>query len=204
MRKAIVACLLLSASVGGFAQDKPQRFTSEDGTYRFTYPAYFVRCSQETTTDQWQPADCEGMIPLCPRRENTANAACVAYPRDRYKDFREFEAAIFSAAVLLDRKTEESCLKGWDPTPNAQKGNATVVIHGTRFKVFEDGFSAAGTTADTHIYLAFHKGECYELVTGVDFVSTGLEEPYKHLSKSDWERLDKTLWQVAETFRFLK
>jgi hypothetical protein len=85
-----------------------------------------------------------------------------------------------------------------------QNGKTTVVINGTSFKVFDEDGAAAGSGLDGRAYHAFHGGKCYELATRAAFGSTGLEEPIKHLTKSDWKKLDKSLWQVAQSFRFLK
>lgn len=144
------------------------------------------------------------MIPTCPHLTSAANPACVAYPKSDYKNYPEFETATFSVAELRDLETEGACLKAPDPRSIPKNGKTTVLIHGLQFKVFEEGSGALGSSVDTRDYRAFHEGKCYELVTAVTFVSTGLEEPYKHLSKSDWKKLDTSLWQVAETFRLLK
>jgi hypothetical protein len=96
--KPILVCLLLSASLGAFAQGNVQTFTSPDGVYQFRYPAYFVRCSQDMRWIPWGPEDCASMMPVCPWPEKTANVGCVAYPKARYKEYPEFEAAAFSVA----------------------------------------------------------------------------------------------------------
>jgi hypothetical protein len=152
----------------------------------------------------WGPEDCGSMIPVCPQPEKTANAACVAYPKARYREYPEFEAAAFSVAQLQEFTTEEDCLKVSDALVLPQNSKRTVVIHGVSFKVFEEGESAGGSSLSGRAYHAFHDGKCYELATGVGFISTGLEEPIKHLTKSDRKKIDKSLWQVAQSFRFLK
>ena len=202
--KPILMCLLLSVSLSSLAQGNIQTFISPDGAYQFTYPTYFVRCSQNMRWFPWGPEDCASMIPVCLGSENTANVACVAYPKARYKDYPEFEAAAFSVAQLQDFTTEKDCLKLSDALVLPQKSKTSVVIHGVSFKVFEQGGSAGGSSLSGRVYHAFHDGKCYELATGVGFISTGLEEPIKHLTKSDWKKIDKSLWQVAQSFRFLK
>ena len=77
--KPILMCLLLSASVGTFAQRNVQTFTSPDGVYQFAYPTDFVRCSQSAEPANWTPEDCLGGIPVCPQPEETAN---VEPPQD--------------------------------------------------------------------------------------------------------------------------
>ncbi len=201
--KPILLCLLLSVPLGALAQGNVQTFTSVDGVYQFTYPAYFVRCSQDVGSN-WVPNDCVSMMPVCPQPEKTANVACVAYPKARYKEYPEFEAAAFSVAQLQDLTTEKDCLKLSDAPGVPQDGKRTVVINGISFKVFDEDGAAAGSGFDGRAYHAFHGGQCYELATGAAFGGTGLEEPIKHLTKSDWKKLDESLWQVAASFKFLK
>ena len=203
MKPALIY-LLLSASLGALAQSNIHTFTSPDGVYQFTYPAYFLRCSPGPPYVDWRPDDCLGGIPVCPQPEQTAKAVCVAYPKARYKEYPEFEAAAFSVAELNGSKTEKECLQVSDALRVPLSGKKTVVINGVSFAVFEEGGSAAGSSMDGRAYHAFHAGKCYELGTRTAFVSTGLDEPIKHLSKADWKGLDKSLWQVAASFRFLK
>jgi hypothetical protein len=182
--KLVLMYLLLSASLGALAQGNVQTFTSAKGIYQFTYPTYFVRCLRDVESGSWTAEDCLGMIPVCPQPEETDNAVCFAYPKARYKEYPELEVS--------------------DALSVPQSGKKTVVIHGVSFTVFEEGGSAAGSSIDGNIYHVFHHGKCYELGTRFAFISSGLAEPIKHLSKADWKRLDNSLWQVAQSFKFLK
>ena len=204
MTRPILLYLLLSASLGALAQGNVQTFTSADGEYQFSYRSYFVPCSLGPSHVDWNPQDCVGGIPVCPQPQEAASTACVAYPKSRYKTYPEFEAAAFSVGEMTELKTEQQCLGVSDALSTPKKGKTTVMIHGVRFKIFEEGGSAAGSSMDGRAYHAFHDGKCYELGTRAAFISTGLEEPIKHLSKSDWKQLDESLWQVAQSFRFLK
>jgi len=204
MTKAILICLLLSASLDALAQQNGQTFTSADGTYQFTFPNYFVRCMQPPTVD-WSPEDCEAYIPVCPFSQNATNLACVAYPKSRYKDYPTYGAAAFSAVEMQDFKTEEDCLKVSDALSLPQDGKKTVVIHGVSFKAFDQDGAGMSHDLDGNVYRTFHSGKCYELATRITTTNPGVfDEPVKQLSNDDLKKLHKSLWQVAQSFRFLK
>jgi hypothetical protein len=203
--QTILMFLLFSASVVARAQGQVQTFTSAEDTYQFTYPAYFVRCSAAPPYVDWRPEDCEAYIPVCPNSRNAANAACVAYPRVRYKEYRTFGAAAFSVAEMQEFKTEEDCLKVSDALSLPDKGKAQVLINGVSFKIFDQDGAAMNHDLDGAVYRTFHSGRCYELAARVTMTNAGVfDEPVRQLSRSGLKNLHQSLFQIAQSFRFLK
>src|SRR5437868_5352289 len=87
------------------AQTDLRTFTSPDGVFRFRYSRVLVRCAPEQSDSQ------SDACLACDDRVARANTiACVAYPKERFKDKRTFVAAGFFVAELKEVTTKDACL----------------------------------------------------------------------------------------------
>ena len=203
--KPILTLLLLSASLGLLAQESLRTLASADGAFQFTYPSYFVRCTQNSEYIPWGPDDCSSYIPVCETSDKAANIACVAYPKARFQGYPTFGAAAFSAAEVENLKTEKACLEPSDALDPPQSGKATVLIKGVSFKVFDQDGAVMGHDLDGQVYRTFHAGKCYELLTRIMTINPLVfDPPVKQPTAKQWKKLHDSLEQTLQSFRFLR
>ena len=128
--------------------------------------------------------------------------ACLAYPKERFRDKPLFVAAAFFVSEIQSAKDEKACLKGstdWFVI-NAKAG--TTMINHVSFTTFEigDNWAGGGQSGRT-----FHAGRCYEL--GVQTViSRAAYDPEndKAFSRQDRSEVEGRLKQALDSFVFLK
>lgn len=85
---------LLAISATVFAQDAASPtaspalkiYTSPDGTFQFTYPAFLIRCELKQQNNgegyYWAQPDCNSSHPVCEVPNPNQPMVGIAYPRD--------------------------------------------------------------------------------------------------------------------------
>jgi hypothetical protein len=213
--KILIALCLCGLSLMLFAQTTPHTFTSQDGAFQFKYSPVLVHCTPEHTEEgypgSWVPADtCSSQAGLCdPDAGSSATTiACVAHPRDKFKDKPTFAAAAFFVAEVRTATTEKACLEGsryWN-IEDAERAKIKMVrINGVTFKVFEIEDNWAGGGQVGPVYRTFHGKKCYEL--GIQTtISRGGYAPgtIKEFTKEDNDQVQRRLKQALNSFRFVK
>jgi len=131
--------------------------------------------------------------------------ACVAYPKEKFRDKPHFVAASFFVSEIQSAKTEDVCLKGSPDWYVSNSKAQTITINHVTFKTFEigDNWTSGGQTG--HAYRTFRNGECYEL--GIQTVFSRAEyDPgaVKLMTKKDWSEVEDRLKQALDSFVFLK
>jgi hypothetical protein len=131
--------------------------------------------------------------------------ACVAYPRERFKDKPAFVAATFYVSEIEPAKTREECLEGSKKWLVINSKAATTTINHVVFKTFEIGDNWMGGGQDGPAYRTFHNRKCYEL--GIQTVISRAEyDPgtVERFTKQDRSEVEGRLRQALNAFVFLK
>jgi hypothetical protein len=185
-------------------------FTSRDGVFQFKYSGLLVHCVEsEKQAGWWEPADsCEAYFPVCDEADQGSNTlACIAYPREPFKDSPTFEAATFSVAEIKQATDETQCLSGspdWVVYP--PKGGETELVNGVKFKVFEVSDAGMSQGLDGRVYRSFHENKCYQLSIRMAMASSGAFDPgtINEFTKEDWNEVHGRLKQAQDSFKFLQ
>ncbi|HKN33901.1 MAG TPA: hypothetical protein VJX16_11735 [Terriglobales bacterium] len=206
-RLALVSVIILVLGVAAVATARlwdrasaQRTYISPDGTFQFSYPAWF---SLTADSEHFQGWLCQDFI------------VCLQYPREMYKgsDFGPTEFWVDYPRQLLDvrgsaqRVTSRSdCLSFRTYTEPV----STTVINGVGFSTLSRDGVAAGTVSDVRFFRTFHKGKCYELGTALSISAGGyVKEDYEsgrvtHFTDADRKKVEAVLNDIVRTFRFLK
>ena len=177
-------------------------FTDPDGAFQFSYPSDWGVCTRHNV-QQCNPS----MIPLC---DETARI-CVAIPESRLKE-TTFQGAAFEVRkVLTEREgvSADECV-----TPAVESGQTEYMISakqpakligGNLFVHGVKGDAAMSHGSSVDVYRIRHSGECFELSVGHAGVNGQVfDPPRKGLTPRQQKRVDTTLNQILESFRFTK
>jgi hypothetical protein len=185
-------------------------FTSPDGVFQFRYSELLVHCTEsKKQAGWWEPSQsCEAYFPVCDETDQgSATLACVAYPREKFKDSPTFETATFSVAEIKQATNEKGCLDGspdWVVSPQGSGG--AEIVNGVKFRVFEIGDAGMSQSLDGRVYRSFHKNKCYQLSIRTAMASSGAFDPgtIREFTKEDWNEVHGRLKGALDSFRFLK
>jgi hypothetical protein len=184
------------------------RFTSSDGAFQFFYRPGFQVCTRE------QIEQCiHSYIPACDQDA----LVCVAYPTKEFEE-TSFGAAAFQVRVVgteRETMTADACV-----TPYPQKSSAGVsewpeyqisarqpakTIGGILFVHGVKGDAAMNHWSSVDVYRNFHGGRCYELsVTQTGTNAKVFDPPKKELTAQQEKKVEASMEQILQSFRFLK
>jgi len=196
---------------GGTAKEGSQTalktFVSPDGSFRFTYAAFLIRCElqQQAGGYVWAGDKCSAYHPVCDGETGPGITpiACIAYPRNKFTDTDAFEAATFSVETVNGINTAEKCVA--DPVEGLSERRGTLDIYGVSFTVFEFGEAGMNQAVTGHIYRTFRGGKCYQLgINAASATAEVFDPPARKLSKADWQEINGRLEQARDSFEFLK
>jgi len=120
-------------------------FIAPEGAFSFRYWDHLIRC--KWIPEAWAPDGCSAYHPTCDDPADPGHCqtsiACFAYPKNKFSG-TTLEAAAFSAEVIDEHTTAESCLAGPDLKGPEGGGldvdkHGTTRIHGVSFAAFEFG-----------------------------------------------------------------
>jgi hypothetical protein len=218
--KTLITFIVCGLAMAGSAQTSLKTFTNPDGFFRFQYADILVNCApQQTPASPIESGTSEGAQPVTSISDSCVSQgaicdgpgsggramACLAYPKEKFKDKPHFVVASFFVSEIRSAKTENLCLKGspdWYVI-NSKKGTTT--INHVTFRTFEIGDNWTGHGQFGPVYRTFHNGKCYEL--GIQTVISRAEyDPgtFKEFTKKDWSEVEGRLRQALNSFVFLK
>jgi hypothetical protein len=207
MMKLFMALCLSCASLSLPPQAAPQTSIRKDGVLQFKYPSILVRCTEKQTQEGWwiPDEDCNSQGQICNDAESsTVTIACFAYPKERFKNKREFSAAAFFVAEVRAATARESCLKGSEYWLIAKTEDTT--IHSVRMKHFTTSDAWTGGGESGEIYRAFRGTTCYEF--GIQWASTSPSSfdpgTIKPFTKRDAAKVSSALRRPIDSFTFVK
>jgi hypothetical protein len=221
--KWLIAFCVFGLSVTVPAQTSLRTFTSSDGALQFSYSTILVDCARQVPSKPASsgvpkvfvgnppassiPDSCQSMADVCSDLGGQVSIiACVAYPKDKFRDKPAFIAAAFFVGEVGEATTETACLQGsqnWNPdeieTAKLSK------INGVTFKVFEIGTNWAGGGQGGPVYRTFHDKKCYELSIQTA-ISRGEYDPetVKEFTRQDSDEVQGRLKQALNSFKFVK
>jgi hypothetical protein len=213
--------MVCGLAIASSAQQSLKTFTSPDGLFRFHYPNILINCmppqtpvspKQSTPSKETQPApssisdSCINQGAICdgPGSEGSA-LACLAYPKEEFKDKPHFVAASFYISQIQSAKTEKACLNGSPDWFVISSKAGTPTINHVEFKAFLIGDNWAGSGQSGPAYRTFHNGTCYEL--GIQTVISRAEyDPgtVKEFTRKDQVEVEGRLKEAVNSFVFLK
>jgi hypothetical protein len=218
--KALVIFLICGLLTAGLAQQSLKTFNSPDGLFRFQYSPVLISCaptqapgspatSNASRTDQPAGASissaCVSQGAICdgPGSEGTT-LACLAYPKERFKDKPLLVAASFFVSEIESAKTEKSCLEGSGDWFVIAKNGPTTFNH-IAFEEFEIGDNWAGGGQSGPAYRTFHNNKCYELDIQT-VISRAAYDPQtdKPITAHDRSDVERPLRQALRSFAFRK
>jgi hypothetical protein len=205
--------IALAAAVAGQnsapRESELKTFTSPDGSFQFTFPAFLIQCEKRQEGDGyvWVQKECSAYFPTCDESigvdSKTTTIACIAYPRNKYTDTDAFEAATFSVAEVDPVTDEKSCVSPVLDQIDRKKGTAR--IGGVSFSSFETGEAGMNQNVGAEVYRTFHAKKCYQLTIAIAEANAQVfDPPARDFSKQDWNEVNGELSQARDSFRFLK
>jgi hypothetical protein len=204
---AVLGICALSLNVS--AQRNLQTFTSPAGIFQFKYWNGLVRCTLNeehdgSSRDEVDRDACRSPAPLCSSGESSSIFACLAYPKERFREKPTFIAAAFFVSEIRGAATKETCLAG--PKEWLTDSIGSTKLNAVTFTLFSisDNWLGGGQTG--RIYRAFHNGGCYELGIQQAFTRPGGFDSgtIQKFTKRDQAEVDRRLLQALHSFRFLK
>ena len=213
---AFVALLLLLAGATISWAQRPanglKAFTAPNGVFQFKHSDSLIPCERQKQGAEddffWTPDSCAAYIPICDDQGSQGNVtiACFAYLRDEFEEKPAFGGAAFSVEKVTKVANEKDCLSespGW--VVDEKDSGGTIMINGVRFKVLETDGVAKSHSMDGRLYRTFHAGQCYQLSIRWMMTNQGVFDPeVKKFTPSDWNRVNHSVEQARDSFRFLK
>lgn len=183
------------------AAESLKTFTAPDGTFSFRHSGELTDCLSKP--GQNPPKNCVAYFPMCSSdAQGITVIACLAYPRNKYTNTEEFEAATFSVGIAK-AETEKECI---EPSGDGHQRQQTAVsAHGVTFRASEGGEGHMSQSHSWRVYNTFHNGKCYHLAVEWAMANPGVfDPPAKEITKEGWADIDRQLEEPRKSFRFLK
>jgi hypothetical protein len=206
--KSLIAICLCVLTIPVLAQTNAQIFTSPDGDFQFKYSSALIHCTQKPTKPgenvSWVEESCTSQGDLCDDATSGTTIACLAYPKDKFKDKPAFSAAVFFVGPVLTATTEKSRLETSQDwlvhNPQATK------INGINARLFHTSDAWLSGADSGEIYRVFQNNKCYELgIQEVEASTGGLDSgTFQEYTAKDRTEVHATLQQPLDSFTFLK
>lgn len=180
---------------------------SPERLFQVRYPKLLLVCTHRDgeNPDVWSPQECIADIPVC---DNSGHAGevmiCLAYPAGEFEK-SELQAAAFAVSRIGNIHTAGECTKKWPRSDTAEIHSERLA--GLTFQAAVATESGNGHTVRANLYRIFHQGACYELDVNIAIeqeTAFAAEDAPRSLTAAERERVEKTLMQALEGFRFLK